>query len=78
MMSISTTSGGLKYILNDDCAVLVEKDNLVTELSEALHYVVKNKDIRLAYAQKAHRTFLENKAYDSKYYMNNYIYMTEE
>lgn len=66
---ITTLSGGIPEYVNDNCAVLLPRDEqIVTHLTEALHVLVLNPDMRKLMAERS-RTASQTMSLD-RYYLD--------
>lgn len=71
---ISTKSGGLIEILDDKCAILIEKNEKVIEnLYEAMKKMYLDENFRTKCAQNGYEKVYKTKEFDKKYYFENFL-----
>lgn len=70
---VATKSGGLKEILDDECAIMIPNDDGLTEnIYVALDEVINNPEYRKKLGIQAYKKVKKHKEYDAKYYYENY------
>lgn len=71
---ISTNSGGLVEILDENMATIVDKNNLsiVKRLQYAMEDLLENEEKRVDFVRNAYKEVKDNKAYNKRYYYNNF------
>jgi glycosyltransferase involved in cell wall biosynthesis len=70
---ICTNSGGLAEILKSENAIIINRKNVVEELSSALELLINNKDMRIKMGNAAYKEIVNNKYYDLEQYYRGFI-----
>lgn len=70
---ISTNSGGLIEPLNDECAIIIERNNIVENLYKAMKKVSENQTLSYALSENAYDRVKNNSMFDNKNYFENFI-----
>lgn len=69
---ISTKVGGLAETLNDKCAILIEKKDIVNNLYNAMEEVIINPNIAKKLSEEAYKRVHEIKEFDKINYFDNF------
>ena len=70
---ISTTSGGLVEVLNEECAIFAEKkENVVENLFVAMEKMVNNRELAIQLGDNGYKRVHSIYDFDSKNYFNNF------
>lgn len=72
---ISTDSGGLVEIFDDDCAIIVKRSNIVSELENAIEGLLTDKEKCRKLGAKAKDKIKRHKEYSYAEYYNRFIEM---
>jgi glycosyltransferase involved in cell wall biosynthesis len=70
---IATKSGGLKEVLNNKCASLINKEYLIEELYNEMSHIYSNEKYRKLIAEKGYERVKSIKSFDEKYYFRNFL-----
>lgn len=70
---IASNRGGIPEIVNNDCAILVKKDNFIDGLYDAIEKMIDMQDYRNDMGENGYKRLICNNNYDSDYYFKNFI-----
>ena len=72
---IVTKSGGVVEYINQNTALIIERENVVNNLKQAIYYMKENPEVRSYMAENAKR---QSKKYDETIYYKNFVEMIDE
>ena len=70
---IATNSGGLVEPLNKECAIIIERENLVENLYNSMEKLYKDEKIRERLANNAYERVHSIKDFNKEYYFDNFL-----
>lgn len=74
---IATNSGGLVEPLENNCAIIVEKKDLVNELINAMNKIYNNSDLKEKLGKSAYEKVHQVSEFDNKNYFKNFCEIIE-
>ena len=72
---IATKSGGVREYVNEDTALLIERENVTEEIQNAILFLKAHPEVRKQMSEKAK---LQSKKYDETLYYENFVKTIEE
>lgn len=75
---ISSNSGGLVEVLDKNCAIFVDRDNIVSNLYNAMIRVLENSEECSTMGENGYNRVHLNDKFDQKNYYNNFLEMLTE
>ena len=70
---IATNSGGLVEPLNKECAIIIERENLVENLYNSMEKLYKDEKLRERLANNAYERVHSIKDFNKEYYFDNFL-----
>lgn len=74
---ISTDSGGLREIFENNYALVVDRNNIVDNLEKAITKLISNKDSRYYYIEKSKQLIKDHQEFDYKCYYKQFLNIIE-
>jgi len=75
---IATHSGGMDEIINDTCALFVDKNNLVEELYNQMKKLVQNPKMTIDMGLNGYNSIINEPKYDKENYYESFLKLIEE